>query len=209
MSRTLLTIRHAPTKDNTEGVFMGRTDSLCTSEGLMAACTLAGALKVTTTDYVYTSPLRRCVATVAALFPGRPARTDIRLAERDLGSWAGRSKGELPADVPSAFLFTGGLSPHYTPPGGESLPVFSQRVATFLMDVCAVGSDSSTIVAVTHNGVIRLMRHLLEGLVIECAFAEAEPHLVARAFVLDHEVLQMVKVRVAALSTWEDSGAEL
>jgi probable phosphoglycerate mutase len=185
MSRTILMIRHGPTKENVDGIFMGRVDAICPPESLSAAASLGRAMSLPDNNYIYTSPLQRCLSTVKAIFPGRVAQIDDRLTERDLGNWGGHSKKWLKATCPEAFLSSGRLNPHFTPDGGESLPVFCQRVASFLRMAVTIGDENTTIVVVSHNGVIRLARHLLEGMSVEQLFSEGEPHLTPSAFICD------------------------
>lgn len=164
---------------------MGRMDAFCTPEALSAASALGHTLMLPEHSHLFTSPLQRCLGTAEAVFSGRVAQIDARLTERDLGKWGGCSKKLLRVACPEAFLPSGRLDPYFTPPSGESLIDFCQRVAAFLKMVATMGSDNATIVVVSHNGVIRLTRYLLEGLPIEQLFAEGEPHLAPSTFICD------------------------
>jgi broad specificity phosphatase PhoE len=185
MSRTLLMIRHGPTQENAEGIFMGRRDSDCLSESLSAASALQQQLDLPKHYHLYTSPLQRCLSTVKSAFPQRVPEIDDRLTERDLGNWSGQPKQKLQKIFPAAFLPSGRLDPYFTPEGGESLPTFCHRVASFLRTAATLGNENATIVVVSHNGVIRLTRYLLAGLPVEQIFSVGEPHLTPSKFDCD------------------------
>ena len=91
------------------------------------------------------------------------------LRERSLGDWEGRSKEELRKEAPHAFLSSGNLDPRFTPPNGEPLDALVSRVKRFLDQIQDV-EENESVVAVTHNGVIRVIHHLLEHTPIEVAF---------------------------------------
>jgi len=185
MSRTLLMIRHGPTQENAQGIFMGRKDSDCLPESLTMALLLHRQLKLPKHYHLYTSPLQRCLSTVKSAFPQQVPDIDDRLTERDLGNWSGQLKKRLQQIFPTAFLPSGRLDPYFTPEGGESLPVFCHRVASFLRTAATTGDDNAMVVAVSHNGVIRMTRHLLDGLPVEEIFSVGEPHLTPSKFCCD------------------------
>ncbi len=178
-------IRHGPTQENAEGIFMGRKNSDCLPESLSAASALQQQLELPKHYRLYTSPLQRCLSTVKSAFPERIPDIDDRLTERDLGNWAGQRKKKLQQIFPAAFLPSGRLDPYFTPEGGESLPAFCHRVASFLRAAATVGDENATIVVVSHNGVIRLTRYLLAGLPVEQIFSVGEPHLTPSKFNFD------------------------
>jgi broad specificity phosphatase PhoE len=187
MSRNLLVVRHAPTLHNEAGVFMGQLDEPCRADVLALARARWPAGLQPVSGNLFSSPLIRCTATAAALFPDCPPRLDRRLAERHLGEWAGRSKFEIAQKFPEAFLPDGHLDPRVSPPGGETLVAFATRVNDFLAEQGSPGQGD--LFLVTHNGVIRMMRFLLEAQPLLDIFAVAEPHLEARPLACDAAAL--------------------
>ena len=178
----LIMIRHAPTAENAKEIFMGRLDSPCPPESLDAAKAVGVKLVVPNAAAVYSSPLQRCRNTAEMLFPKTTIKLDARLAERDLGKWSGNKKEDVRTAFPEAFLPTGRMDPNFTPPGGEPLPEFCRRVSHFLRDCVRITRASDTLVVVSHNGVIRIVRHLVEGLPLSTLFAESEKHLLPVQF---------------------------
>jgi probable phosphoglycerate mutase len=158
---------------------MGTRDVACGVEGLERARAMSASVRELRPCRVYASPLRRAIATARVLFaPDFVIASDGRLIERSLGEWEGQPTKEIRRAHPEAFRGRG-VDPDAVPPGGESLEALRQRVAMFLSDVAAeVGRDpAGPVVLVTHNGVIRMVRHLLHGVSLEAAFARSEPHL--------------------------------
>ncbi|MFF5011694.1 histidine phosphatase family protein [Streptomyces sp. NPDC001165] len=177
MSGHVLTVvRHAPTESNGAHVFMGSEDVPATAEGLRAArsgSVVFGELGCTP---IFTSPLQRASATAHALFPAAFIRTDPRLAERDLGEWAGERQDQVRADYPEAFLADGVLDPRFTPPGGEELGTFERRIRSFLCDASPLCQDGCP-AAITHNGWIRTAQYVLGRIEVDEIFSEGVPFL--------------------------------
>ncbi|OMP76797.1 histidine phosphatase family protein [[Flexibacter] sp. ATCC 35208] len=105
-------------------------------------------------DKIYTSPLQRCqllAQTLSANFV-----SDERLMELNFGEWEGIKWDEIDRklmDHWGANYITSG------PPGGESLQQLVARLDAFLKTI----PFADRIVIVTHAGVIRAARHLLEA----------------------------------------------
>ncbi|WP_343669339.1 alpha-ribazole phosphatase family protein [Chitinophaga sp.] len=112
------------------------------------------ALKVGAVNAVYTSPLQRCKLLAQKL--SENFIPDERLKELNFGEWEGISWDAIDRSVMdhwgANYITTG-------PPGGESLQQLVQRLAAFLKELPL----SDRIVIVTHAGIIRAARHLLEG----------------------------------------------
>jgi probable phosphoglycerate mutase len=175
-SRIVL-VRHAPTEASNDGRFMGRMDWPLGPHGLQEAARARGEFASLTISGVICSPLRRAIETSAALFGETPTTIDGRVAERSLGVWENRPKCAVRNEWPSAFV-EGVLDAQFEPPEGEPWPTFVSRVAAFFQDLRRRETSSGSVVVVTHNGVIRALRHIVEGRPLEDVFAQPEPHLV-------------------------------
>ena len=143
--RRLLLVRHAPTSATRAAAFPA--DEALDERGRQAAAGLAAALPRRT--QVITSPARRCRETAEAA--GLDAAPDERIAECDFGTWAGRSLADVNAEQPEAvqsWMLDPGAAPH----GGESLAVFSARIAQWLD---SQAEAEGRLAAVTHGEVIK------------------------------------------------------
>ncbi len=174
---TITLIRHAPLASNCEDLFIGTFEESITAEGIAAARQLAQEITFREFDTIYSSPLSRCIETAQHLFPNCEITIDDNLVERHLGEWEGQRKSQLRLQHPSAFLASGKLSPYFTPPGGETIENVIVRASQFLSNVSRAGENAAV---VTHNGVIRVIRSLLEGISLEVAFLGSEPYLTPR-----------------------------
>lgn len=112
------------------------------------------AMEIGIVDKVYTSPLQRCRLLAQTL--SDEFIIDERLKELNFGDWEGLKWDAIDRAAMdhwgTHYIITG-------PPGGESLQQLTQRLETFLQELPKL----NRIVIVTHAGVIRAARHLLEG----------------------------------------------
>lgn len=184
----LIIIRHAPTDANNNGIFMGHHDAPCSESGLSAARLLGRSLKLGEDLRLFTSPLVRSKATLDSINPKGRKRVDARLIERALGKWEGCSETVVRREYPSAFEADDKLDPLFTPPGGEHADNFVSRICDFLTDVSDT-RDQSVALVVTHNGVIAVMRSLIEEKSLRECFAEIEPFLKPRTYNYDRRRL--------------------
>jgi broad specificity phosphatase PhoE len=134
-------VRHGQTAANARGLLLGRADPDLDDEGRAQARCLAAALPEGAV--VVSSPLRRCVATAAAVDAGHAV--DDRFVELDYGAW-----DLTPADRLGPELWASWRSdPHLRPPGGETLVELARRVHDGLADWVAAAGERDLVV-VTH-----------------------------------------------------------
>jgi probable phosphoglycerate mutase len=111
---------------------------------------------------VYSSPLERCVQTVAPLAAARrlPVRTEPRLIEMAAGDWTGRTLAQVRRTAawatvqraPSAFAFPG---------GGEAF-ADAQARAVGAVEAIARRHRRGAVVVATHGDIVRIvLAHLL------------------------------------------------
>lgn len=140
----LVLVRHGPTAAT-------RSSSFPADEGVDADA-IAGAValgrRLPTGAIAFSSPALRARQTADAA--GLTPKIDERLGECDFGSWSGRSLAELHAEDPAATEIWM-TDPSAAPHGGESLNAFGARVRAW---VDAQANQDTTVVAVTHSGVI-------------------------------------------------------
>ena len=151
-------IRHAATAWNEAKRIQGRTDVPLCDRGRRA---LAGRRLPQRFDSyrVHSSPLARAVETAALLGLGNPV-FDRRLVEMDWGEWEGETRISVAAADACGVARNEARGPDFRPPGGESPREMQARVIDWAR--CAARSRSS-VVAITHKGVIKATLGLARG----------------------------------------------
>lgn len=126
-----------------------------------------------TFDLVYHSGYRRARETVElaleAMAQSQPpvVRENIFLRERDAGYTFNMTTTEAEAAFPWLQEYWRIVGPFYArPPGGESLADVAGRVQLFL-ESCERELAEKRVLLVTHAGVVRMVRFLLEGWTVD------------------------------------------
>lgn len=139
--RSFFYLRHGETETNRLGLITGATDIELNERGRAQALSAAQSIRQLRVDAIYSSPLRRardtaeCVARVVGvsviIVPG--------IAERAFGELEGKPRRLLVREA--------------TPPGGESLGDFTQRVLAGFASMTGGGRP----LVVAHSGVFRVL----------------------------------------------------
>jgi len=192
----LLLARHGESVWNAEKRFQGHTDIALSARGRAQAEALGRALRGYRVAAAYVSPFARARETAelalrelrtsagassraAPAEPGRPERWGSgghvgapsmtvveELRELSLGEWEGFTVDEVRAregDPYRAWL----RAPHdCPPPGGEPLPVVSERVRAAVERIAAAHPEGEDVLIVSHGGVISVYACALLG----CSF---------------------------------------
>lgn len=147
----LLIVRHGQTAYNREFRNQGRADIELDEVGVEQAQCLANALAEFEPDAIYSSPLKRASATAEVIARAREVHLDPRLAERDYGSWEGKTRDEIALeDEESHTLYRADPVTSASGGGETGIDVFMRSVA-FLHDLFA-RHEAGDIVVVTHGG---------------------------------------------------------
>lgn len=166
----LIFIRHGETDWNFEGRMQGQKDIPlnATGEGQasgngarLKAYLEREALSPETLDFV-ASPLGRTRATMELLrgamgLDSQAYRLEDQLREITFGDWEGFTLEELADEEQDRILQRRADKWGFVPPGGESYEMLAERIGTWLKTV-----DRPSVV-VSHGGVFRVLRGLLEG----------------------------------------------
>jgi broad specificity phosphatase PhoE len=121
-------------------------------------------------DHVWTAPALRARQTAEAL--ALDASVEPLLADRDHGSWAGKSFEEVQAEQPEGIA-AWVTDPNGAPHGGESLAEVARR-ASELMD--RLIAERGHTIAMTHASVIRTaIAHVLGAPLTACWKIDIEP----------------------------------
>lgn len=151
-------VRHGQTEENYESIMQGRSNNLMNDTGRRQCQRLRDKLKDKEFDYCYTSPLVRCVETAFILIGDRVEMIrDDRLIERELGELEGKAR-EL-YDINKYWDYE--LNSNDL--GVESVQSIINRSKEFLDYIKTKYDDNSSILIVTHGGVFRSLRILLNN----------------------------------------------
>lgn len=147
-------IRNMPCEGNLEGRYIGRTESPLALESIAKLAQRKRELEYPQAQAFFASPSTRCVDTLKILYPQADPEVVLELAECDFGEFEGKTAKELEGDPRFAQWMAGGAQA--APPGGESGPVFLQRVCQgfelLVKNLMTLGQTSA--VLVTSAGVI-------------------------------------------------------
>lgn len=158
-------VRHGRTEYNEMQKLQGRTDIPLNEGGIRQARAAAAAIGGAPYARVYTSPLKRAVATAGILSGlSRPELTvDPRLEEMCFGVMEGRKLSELPPSVLALFNRPEDFVPAE---GGESIEQLKARCLGFLddmkKDLAALPQDSRILV-VSHGATIHGLLSCITG----------------------------------------------
>jgi broad specificity phosphatase PhoE len=160
----ILLARHGESTWNAERRFQGSTDIALSARGRAQAGALARGLRGYRVRAAYVSPFRRALETAELALEGTgvPLVVLEELHELSLGQWEGCTVDEIRAqdgDPYVAWL----RAPHdCPPPGGEPLPVVSERVRAAIDRIAAAHPNGDDVLVVAHGGVISVYAcHLL------------------------------------------------
>lgn len=122
---TLVLIRHGATKANMEHRYLGKTDEVLSKEGEMQLFEYKKKGFFPNIDYLFCSPMKRCVQTAEILFPElKPVEIEA-WKEMDFGVFEGKNYLELQGDKRyQEWIDSNGTLPF---PEGESREEFISR----------------------------------------------------------------------------------
>jgi len=126
---------------------------------------------------IISSPLSRCAepAKAWAVEKHLPCELDQRLQELSYGEWEGLTAAEIEQNFPSQLTAWRQDPTHMTPPQGESMRAFSNRVFSF-MDEMLAKHQHGHVLLVAHSGTIRLMLAYILGAPIKSTRHIAMPY---------------------------------
>ncbi len=122
-------------------------------------------------DKIYSSPLFRCRKLAEDLFPANKIIFDDRLKELDFGDWELKTWNEVYGNPEGKAWMDNYLEAPC--PCGESYKELRQRVNEFYMEISE--RNFRQIAIVTHAGVIRLLKSIVEQLPVEVLFRDFKP----------------------------------
>jgi isoleucyl-tRNA synthetase len=147
----IILVRHGRTDYNDKKLHDHEGKARLTEVGLEQARALVGRFAETKIDAIYSSPLQRCLDTIAptAASKGLTVATDDRLRE-------------ITMDVQDQALDCSQLRWENNPFGGETPRDVSERVGAFLRDIVA-RHRGQTVVVCSHGDPLVIMRRVIRG----------------------------------------------
>jgi broad specificity phosphatase PhoE len=191
----LILVRHGETDINKARLALGRADVELNEHGRWQAQRLAHSLKDEPIAAIYSSPLKRALATAEPIASshGLEVQVDEGLIEMDIGEMEGLTFQQMSERYPH-FLqaWLGGQAAYEAMPGGERLLDVQER-AWQAIDRIRQRQENGTVAAVTHNFVIITLLCRVLGLELT-DFRRLRHSLAARS------VLEMGRDRIIVVS---------
>ncbi len=152
---TIILVRHGLTDWSVQGLRLGSSDIPLNEKGLEHAQLIATALKEYPIARIYHSGMQRTKETaraIASKFPGLEPQEDIRLRERDHGTFEGSAR-ETAGDVDTTSFLS---AEEMAAQGVEPLNQVWERAISAYQEIRDT-TQAETVVIVSHYGPIRLM----------------------------------------------------
>ncbi len=152
----LILVRHGETESNRAGLVLGQADIELTEHGRWQAEQVARSLESEAIDVIYSSPLKRALATAEpiARSHGLEVQVEEGLIEMDIGEMEGLTFREVRERYPEFLqIWLGGRVAYEPMPGGERLLDVQER-AWGAVERFRERHDREAVVAVAHNFVI-------------------------------------------------------
>jgi broad specificity phosphatase PhoE len=181
----LILVRHGETDTNKAGLALGRADVELNEHGRWQAQRLAVSLKEEPIDTIYSSPLKRALATAEPIASshGLEVQVDEGLIEMEIGEMEGLTFQQVRERYPHFLqLWLGGQAAYEAMPGGERLLDVQER-AWQAIERIHQRQEQGTVAVVTHNFVILTV--LCRVLGLELADFRRLRHSVAAKSVLE------------------------
>ncbi len=131
---TLVMIRHGETQANQEQRYLGKTDESLSKNGMEALLSYQKRKFYPDVDYLFTSPMKRCIETAEILYPKLSPAIIPEWEEMDFGQFEYRNYEELRDDARyQVWIDSGGTLAF---PEGESREKFILRCKKGLLRMC-------------------------------------------------------------------------
>lgn len=166
MSLNLYFLRHGQTELSREDSFCGSgLDPELTPEGLLMARAFADAYASKPWRAIYSSPLRRTVATAQALCEALSMQMELRdgLKEIAYGEWEGKSKETVERVYHDDYLRWLADPAWHPPTGGEMAVMIARRGLEVTEEISRLYPDGNVLV-VSHKATIRIILCSLLGI---------------------------------------------
>lgn len=161
-------VRHAESIGNVQEFFQGRTDCEISEKGARQLECLAERFRNISIDRIYSSPLKRTIATAKAVnkYHNLPIIQDERLVEINGGVWEGKPWSEIPKLYPTEHYIWQNRMQDFRVDDGESMTEVFERMKDAVADIAAQ-NHGRTIAVVSHGCSLRNYLCYAMGMPIE------------------------------------------
>jgi probable phosphoglycerate mutase len=163
MSLNLYFLRHGQTAFSRDNIFSGcGSDPELTEAGLAMAQAFAQSYRAIDWRAVYTSPLKRTVATARPLCEAIGKEMELRAGLREIsyGQWEGLTVEDVKRDFPDDYAQFLSDAARYPPSGGESALTLADRALRVVEEIKQTVDDGNVLI-VSHKATVRaLLCHL-------------------------------------------------
>jgi broad specificity phosphatase PhoE len=166
MTLTLYFLRHGQTALSREDIFCGSgLDPELTSEGMEMAQAFGKAYRETAWRAVYSSGLRRCIATAQPFCDalGMDLQIRVELNEIGYGKWEGLTKDRVSQQYHDEYISWLADPAWHAPTEGESAVVIAQRGLRVIEEI-QKRFTGGNILVVSHKATIRIILCSLLGI---------------------------------------------
>ena len=165
MALNLYFLRHGETVASKTGGFCGTSDVDLTPEGIMMAQDFADAYKSVPWKAIFSSPMRRTIATAKPLCELVGIKMQLRdgLKEIDFGKWEGKTPVEVDREYHDEYVRWQSEPGWNAPPGGERAIDIARRSSRVIEEIETAYPDGNVLV-VAHKATIRIMLCSLLGI---------------------------------------------
>lgn len=165
MAIVLYLLRHGQTECSRDNAFCGSIDPELTSQGVEMAHAFAAAYRDTSWSAVFSSPMRRTIATAKPFCEALGIDVQPRdgLKEINFGKWEGLSVDAVARDFHDDYIRWSADPAWYPPTGGELAVAIASRAMQVIEEIKNTYS-SGNILVVSHKATIRIMLCSLLGI---------------------------------------------
>jgi len=165
LSLTLYFLRHGQTASSRENAFCGSIDPELTQDGLEMAQAFANAYRSTPWAAIFSSPMRRTMATARPLCMSIGMELELRdgLKEINYGKWEGQSVKTVSYEYHDDYIRWSADPAWYPPTGGELAVAIASRAMQVIEEIKQRYSAGNVLI-VSHKATIRIMLCSLLGI---------------------------------------------
>lgn len=165
MSLTIYFLRHGETEASKTGGYCGALDPDLTAEGQAMAQAFADRYQHIPWQAIYTSPMRRTVATAQSLCQATGLAMEVRegLKEIQYGEWEGKTAETVRQQFGEDYVRWLTEPAWNSPNGGETSVQIASRASLVIAEIEKTYSDGNVLV-VSHKATIRILLCSLLGI---------------------------------------------